>query len=176
MGRFAELGSFGRFRPSDRAAVEEALARLEIGDLANLHLWELSAGQRQRTFVAQGLCQAAELLLLDEPVTGLDLVSRELIEAAVFEELEKGHTVVITTHDLAEAGEADHVLLLDGRVAAEGPSEAVLTPDRISAAYDVAVLHLEDGSFVLDDPHHRGPRRHVHYERTRHPHGPSESE
>lgn len=173
MGRYGTLGPLRRFGEADRISVEAAMDRLEIEDLADRHLTELSGGQRHRAFVAQGLAQEADLLLLDEPVTGLDLVSRQLIMQALAEELGAGHTVVLTTHDLGEAGEADHVLLLGGRVLAEGAPASVLSPDSLSDAYEVSILHLEDGSFVLDDPHHRGGQRHVHFERG-HGHRPDE--
>jgi manganese transport system ATP-binding protein len=141
------------------------MERLQIVDLAGSHLTELSGGQRQRVFVAQGLVQEADLLLLDEPVTGLDIVSRDLIITAMGEELEQGRTVVFTTHDLAEAGEADHVILMSGRVVIDGPPAVVLSPDRLSAAYGIGIVHLEDGSIALDDAAHVTRQRHVHFER-----------
>ena len=168
MGRYALLGPWGFLRGPHRRAYLEALDRLEIADLAGRHLHELSGGQRQRVFVAQGLAQQAELLLLDEPITGLDLVSMERIRTAVAEEIERGTTVVMTTHDVADANRADHVILMSGRVHAEGPPARALHPDRLSEAYGIAIVHLEDGSLVLDDAHHRpAGERHVHFERGR---------
>ncbi len=165
MGRYASLGRFRPFRRDDAAAVERAMERLQILDLAGSHLTELSGGQRQRVFVAQGLVQEADLLLLDEPVTGLDIVSRDLIVTAMGEELEHGRTVVFTTHDLAEAGDADHVILMSRRVVVDGTPSEVLTPDRLSAAYGIGIVHLEDGSIALDDAVHATRQRHVHFER-----------
>jgi ABC-type Mn2+/Zn2+ transport system ATPase subunit len=170
MGRYARLGAFHRFGRADRAAVDEAMERLEITDLAGRHLTELSGGQRQRVFVAQGLAQTAELLLLDEPTTGFDLVSHDLISRAMEDELARGAGVVVTTHDLAEAGEADHMILVSGRVVAEGRPVDVMGPDLLSSAYGRGILHLEDGSIVLDDPHKTGPQRHVHFDRSGHDH------
>lgn len=166
MGLYARLGPFRPVRTPHRRACREAMEQLEIADLAGRHLTELSAGQRQRVFVAQGLAQQGELLLLDEPITGLDLVSRERIEEAITAELAAGVTVVATTHDVAEANRADHVLLMAGRVHTEGPPALALHPDRLSDAYGVGIVHLEDGSLVLDDAHHRPTApRHVHFER-----------
>ena len=168
MGRYALLGPWGFLRGPHRRAYLEAMERLEIADLAGRHLHELSGGQRQRVFVAQGLAQQAELLLLDEPVTGLDLVSMERIRTAIAAEIERGTTVVMTTHDVADANRADHVILMSGRVHAEGPPARALHPDRLSEAYGIAIVHLEDGSLVLDDAHHRpAGERHVHFERGR---------
>lgn len=165
MGRYAPLGPLKRFSARDHDLVDEALERLHIADLATKHLVELSGGQRQRVFVAQGLAQEAEILLLDEPVTGLDIVSQDLIKGAFAGELAEGRTVVLTTHDLADASAAQNVLLMAGRVHSQGPPEHVLSPDRLSSAYGVGIVHMEDGGIVLDDPHHRGGGRHVHFER-----------
>ena len=168
VGRYALLGLWGFPTLPHRRATQRAMERLEVADLAGRHLYELSAGQRQRVFVAQGLAQEADLLLLDEPITGLDLVSTERIRSAVAEELEHGVTVVMTTHDVADANRADHVLLMAGRVHTEGPPAQALHPDRLSEAYGIGIVHLEDGSLVLDDAHHRPTaERHVHFERGR---------
>lgn len=157
MGRFARRGPFRRLRREDRIAVDEAMARLEVDGLATRQLHELSGGQRQRVFIAQGLAQQAELLLLDEPVTGLDLVSRRRILEVVDEERAAGRTVIMSTHDLAEAAETDHVLLLSGRVIASGPPSEVLTTDNLSRAYGGRLLRLAEGLVLIDDPHHHAP-------------------
>lgn len=154
MGRFAEHGAFGRMGAEDRAFVDEAMDRLEIADLARRHLSELSGGQRQRVFVAQGLAQQGDLLLLDEPVTGLDVVSRHRILDVVAEERASGRTIVMTTHDLSEASETDHVLLLAGRVVASGTPAEVLTAANLAEAYGGRLLRLADGMVLIDDPHH----------------------
>ena len=166
LGRYAARGMFGPLRRDDRNICLRSMERLGVEDLAAHHLADLSGGQRQRVFVAQGLAQQADLLLLDEPVTGLDLVSHDWIRSVIDEELERGVTVVLTTHDVAEAGRADHVLLMSGRVHTEGPPATALHPDRLSDAYGIGIVHLEDGSLVLDDAHHQpAGRRHVHFER-----------
>lgn len=157
MGRYAARGAFGRLTAEDRRAVDLVLDRLDIADLARRHLHELSGGQRQRVFVAQGLVQGADLLLLDEPVTGLDVVSRGVILDVVAAERAAGRTVMMTTHDLAEASGTDHVLLLAGRVVAAGPPDEVLTTDNLAAAYGGRILRLSDGMVLIDDPHHHAP-------------------
>lgn len=166
MGRYARHGMLGRLGRDDRRACDEAMERLGIENLAGRHVTELSGGQRQRVFVAQGLAQQAEIVLLDEPMTGLDLVSAEMISRAIAEEVAAGTTVVLTTHDVAEANSAEHVLLMSGRVHTEGPPARALAPDRLSDAYGIGIVHLEDGSIVLDDAAHRPAlERHVHFER-----------
>jgi ABC-type Mn2+/Zn2+ transport system ATPase subunit len=153
IGRYALRGAYRPLTAADRAAVDWALERLDVQDLARAQLRELSGGQRQRTFVAQGLAQEADLLLLDEPLTGLDLVSRDRIAEAVGAEQADGRTIVISTHDLAEAFRADRVLLLAGRVVAEGAPAEILTRDNLAEAYGPHLLDLGD-RLAIDDPHH----------------------
>lgn len=171
MARYARAGLVRRLRPSDRDAVASAMARVGITDLAGRHVTELSGGQRQRVFVAQGLAQEAELLVLDEPVTGLDLLSRRVILDVVADEVRGGRTVVMTTHDLGEAAGADHVLLLSGRVLASGPPGEVLTSRHLSAAYGGRLLRLDDGRVMLDDAAHTHSHAHEH-EHPADAHGP----
>jgi manganese transport system ATP-binding protein len=149
MARYARRGAFRRLRRDDRAAVRRALARMHVADLARRQLQELSGGQRQRVLVAQGLAQEAELLLLDEPVTGLDVVSRDLILTAVAEERAAGRTVLVSTHDLDDARRCDLVMLLANRVVAFGPPDEVLVERALTTAYGGRLP-------VLDDPHHHG--------------------
>lgn len=161
MARFSTGGWLRRILPEDRAAVRGAMERLDLVDLAHRHLRELSGGQRQRVFVAQGLAQDHDLLLLDEPLTGLDTANADSIDAVVHSEQEAGHTVVLTTHDLGEAAAADHVVLLAGRVIASGPPAAVLTPEHLNAAYGSGHRHEQPDVF-FDDPAHSTAERHVH--------------
>lgn len=153
MGRYARRGMFHRLSRDDRVAVDETMERLRIAELAHRHLRELSGGQRQRVFVAQGLVQRADLLLLDEPLTGLDIPSHERIDEVIEEERERGATLVMTTHDVAEAGRSDHVLLMGGRVLREGPPDEVLTDEALTEAYGAQLLHVYE-PMVVDDPHH----------------------
>lgn len=182
LGRTPSVGPLRRLRRSDRELIDQALHRMELDDLADRHLTEMSGGQRQRVFIAQGLVQDAEILLLDEPVAGLDLASTARIMAAVAEERERGRTVIVATHDLEEAAEADCSILLAGRVVASGPPAVVLTPANLRAAYagrvldlDGHVLAIDDGShhdhhdLVDVDPHHV-EHRHTEADHHRHEH------
>ncbi len=138
--------------------------------IAGKRLHDLSGGQRQRVFVAQGLAQDHDLLLLDEPLTGIDLPTAQAIDEVIHDELAQGCTVVMTTHDLSEARVADHVLLLSGRVVASGAPDEVLTSDYLAAAYGPSLLHIEKDRIFIDDPAHQHvPGRHVHLERVIHP-------
>ncbi|MEO6318217.1 MAG: zinc ABC transporter ATP-binding protein AztA [Acidimicrobiales bacterium] len=155
MGRYATAGPFRRLRAEDREAVDAALEALAITDLARRQLRELSGGQRQRAFVAQGLAQGADVLLLDEPITGLDLVSRQHILDAIVAERAAGRAVVVSTHDLGDAAAADHLLLLAGRVVASGVPADVLTEANLAEAYGGHLLRVGERTLILDDhPHH----------------------
>lgn len=163
MGRFDAAPFASRLRPRDRDAIAAALARMDIADLGDRHMSELSGGQRQRVFVAQGLAQDHDILLLDEPVTGLDVTSAQAIDDVIHDEHARGCTVVMTTHDLAEARVADHVVLLAGRVVAWGAPDDVLTVANLTEAYGSSLLHVEGERLFIDDPHHHPTEsRHTH--------------
>ena len=173
MGRYPSLGPFQRLRPEDRVAVDGAMADLDITNLAGKHLHELSGGQRQRVFLAQGIAQEHDILLLDEPLTGLDITSAQAIDRVIHHANRTGCTVVLTTHDLTSARAADHVLLMAGRVVASGPPSEVLTPELLRTAYGPSLMHVDagEGMFIDDPAHVPVPGRHTHRERTIHVEG-----
>ena len=164
LGRAAVRGPFARFTRDDRRAVRRSMERLDVADLGRRHLAEMSGGQRQRIFVAQGLAQEADVLLLDEPVAGLDLPSMQLIRDVIAEEPAAGRTIVVATHDLADAARADNVVLLDRRVIADGPPASALTPANLRAAYGGRVLDLGDGLVAIDDGVHHDDHEHHHHD------------
>ena len=173
MGRYASRGLVGRLGADDRAAVQGAMEALGIADLARRSLHELSGGQRQRVFVAQGLAQDHRMLLLDEPLMGLDLVSSAAIERVIADERTAGRTVVLTTHDVSQALAADWAVLMAGRVIAFGPPQEALSPENLALAYGIKVVQAADGRFVVDDPAHASvPGRHVHLDRSIHVEAP----
>jgi len=147
-----------RLRTDDRRAIDDAMERLDVAHLGSRHLAEMSGGQRQRVFIAQGLAQESDILLLDEPVAGLDLASAQTIRAAVDDERNSGRTVVVATHDLEEAARADHVVMLNGRMIAEGAPADVLTADVLREVYAGRVLDIGAGIVVDDGVHHDHPR------------------
>ncbi|MFD5971058.1 zinc ABC transporter ATP-binding protein AztA [Streptomyces sp. NPDC060311] len=139
MGRWGERGLWRRPSRHDREVVDSAMARLGVADLAARQLGELSGGQRQRVLIAQGLAQQSDLLLLDEPTTGLDPESRKRITVLLTDLVAGGTTVVQATHDLEAARAADACLLLgDGRLVGQGPPEQVLTPATLSRIWQPA--------------------------------------
>jgi ABC-type Mn2+/Zn2+ transport system ATPase subunit len=156
LGTYAELGLLRRASAALRERVNVAAERLEISDLMQRQLPELSGGQRQRVMIAQGLVQDAALLLLDEPVAGLDVTSQRIILEVIREERDRGRTVITTTHDIGAAASADLVVLVATDIVAAGTPEEVLTPEHLSRAFGGHLHVLPDGTLVLDDPAHHG--------------------
>ncbi|WLW50234.1 zinc ABC transporter ATP-binding protein AztA [Streptomyces sp. YU58] len=139
MGRWGERGPWRRLTRQDRATVDTAMERLGITDLATRQLGELSGGQRQRTLIAQGLAQESDLLLLDEPTTGLDPEARDRIAALLTELVADGVTVVQATHDLEAARSADACLLLrEGHLMGQGHPEQLLTASALAQIWQPA--------------------------------------
>ncbi|MFE7743585.1 zinc ABC transporter ATP-binding protein AztA [Nocardia sp. NPDC057455] len=127
MGRWAHRGAWRRLTRQDRAVVRACLDRMAIADLAERRLDTLSGGQRQRALLAQALAQESDLLLLDEPTTGLDTAAQQEISEAIRRVGARGVTVVHATHSREDALRADHCLLLrDGRVTGQGAPRTVL--------------------------------------------------
>lgn len=155
MGRYPRLGFFGRMTKDDRHRVREAMELLRIEDLADRQVSQLSGGQRQRVFVAQALAQEHSILLMDEPLTGLDIQSAHTIDHIIHEEPARGCSVIFTTHDLEEARAADVVILTSGSVVACGTPEEVLTPENLTRAYGLGLLHPEfsGGLDIIDGGH-----------------------
>jgi manganese/iron transport system ATP-binding protein len=154
MGRIRRIGLFRWPGRRDWEEVEQALRRVGLVDLGDRQIGELSGGQQQRTFLAQALAQRAELILLDEPLTGLDTPSQEAIFRLLDELRQQGVPALVATHDLNMAVERfDRVLLLNRRLIAYGSPQEVLTRAHLLHAYG-GHMHLlpdSDGVMVLTD-------------------------
>ncbi len=153
MGRVAKIGFFRRAGQRDHGLVEKALAEVEMIGLANRQIGELSAGQQQRVFLARALAQEAELLLLDEPLTGLDVASQEAVRNILQRLRQRGVGIIVATHDLNQAALYDRVLLLNRRLLADGPPQALLTTEMLSLAYGthLHILETSTGAMMLPD-------------------------
>ncbi|RRS01384.1 anchored repeat-type ABC transporter ATP-binding subunit [Glycomyces terrestris] len=123
----------------DREAAAEALDRVGLTDLAKRPVGELSGGQRQRVLVARALARRPNLLLLDEPFTGVDVPTQELLTGLLSRLAQEGTAVLMTTHDLAQArATCSRLCLLNRTVVADGPPEALTDPDLWLRAFGVA--------------------------------------
>lgn len=152
LGRYPLLGLTRRFRDVDREAVSRSVERMGIESLLDMRLQELSGGQRQRVLMAQGLAQQSRVLLLDEPMTGLDITARELVLSVVADEVAARRTVLMATHCLADARECDLVLLLNTTPIAIGPPDEVFTESNLVRTFGHRVVHVGD-SLTVDDHH-----------------------
>jgi manganese/iron transport system ATP-binding protein len=154
MGRAGKLGMLRWPGSSDWKQVHRALADVGLGELAGRQINELSGGQQQRMFIARALAQEAELLLMDEPLTGLDLKSQQAI-FDILEELRRREvTVMVATHDLDQAAEHfDRVMLLNHRLLGFGLPEEVFTPEYLVNAYGghLRLVHVESEVLALAD-------------------------
>jgi ABC-type Mn2+/Zn2+ transport system ATPase subunit len=107
-----------------------------MDELAKRQIGELSGGQQQRMFIARALAQEAALMLMDEPLTGLDTPSQEDLLRLLEELQKKGVTVMVATHDLEQAGRYfDRILLLNHRLIAIGKAKDVFQPEKLVQAY-----------------------------------------
>jgi manganese/iron transport system ATP-binding protein/manganese/zinc/iron transport system ATP- binding protein len=156
----AVMGAYRRtpwWRPvarSDRRAALAALARVGLEDQAGKPFGALSGGQRQRVALARALVQDARVLLLDEPLSGVDRVSGARIEA-VFDELRgEGHALLVATHDVHHARRSDLVLCLHRRQVAFGKPADVLTNEVLQATYGGELIVLDDGRLAVPVDHH----------------------
>lgn len=112
MGTWPRRGILGRASAQDRRVVADAIERLQLTDLRSRRLSALSGGQRQRALLAQALVERGELVLLDEPTTGLDAEAREIINGVVDDEAARGAVVVVATHDVDDARRASTTITL----------------------------------------------------------------
>ena len=157
MGCIGKIGLFRQPRAEDWRFVRESLAAVGMVEYEKRHISELSGGQQQRVFIARALAQEAELMLLDEPLTGLDIPSQEAI-LNTFDELHARQvTLIVATHDLNLAeSNFDRVMLLNKQMLGFGPPQEVITPDRLLEAYggQMRLVETEEGVMMVESIHH----------------------
>ncbi len=145
MGRYPQTGLLGRFKGSDREAVDAALEALELADLQHRQIRELSGGQQQRAFIARAIAQEAHVLLLDEPFTGLDRRAATQLGERLERLAHEGRLVIASHHDLRSAHELfDEALLLATRQIAFGPVAEVLTPALLDQTFALPAALTSD--------------------------------
>ncbi|MDQ3678028.1 MAG: metal ABC transporter ATP-binding protein [Actinomycetota bacterium] len=157
----------GRLLPwanrAERAAVAGVLARLGIEELSERHIRELSGGQQQRVFIARALLGEPELLLMDEPVSGVDVRLRHEVLHLLEELNARGLAIALTTHDLnGIAAHLPRLVCLNGSVIGAGSPAEVLTPDVLERTYGASLAVLEHGGMrvVIDGYRHGPPHEH----------------
>ena len=156
MGRYPRIGWCRRPGLHDDEAVRQALARVDLLDHARTQIGRLSGGQQQRAFLARVLAQDPHLLLLDEPVSGVDTTTQHAIFALLEELRNSGKTVVVATHDLNCVVERfDQVLCLNRRVIAYGPPKEAFREDTLDQTYGhhLMIVQVGDRRIVVADEH-----------------------
>jgi manganese/iron transport system ATP-binding protein len=130
MGRTRKIGLFKRPSRTDRNLVRECIRTVKMEELANRQIGELSGGQKQRVFLARAIAQEADLILMDEPFTGLDITSQNDIFTVLRDLAGRGVTAMVSTHDLDMASERfPRIMLLNRRLIAFGGKAEVLTQE-----------------------------------------------
>ena len=135
-GRVRRIGWFRRPGRADRAAAEDALNRVNMWERRKALVHELSGGQRQRIFVARALAQGADILLLDEAFSGVDIASQTALMSVLMELRDDGRTIMMSSHDINHmAHYCDECLCLNCNVCACGPPGEVLTEEVMTQLY-----------------------------------------
>lgn len=156
MGRVRRSGIWPWPRAEDRRRMHAVLDRLGLAGLAGQHIRNLSGGQQQRVFLARALIAEPDLLVLDEPTTGVDMRTAENVLHLIGELNCQGMTILMTTHDLnAAAAHVPWVVCLNRRIVAQGPPDQIFTPEILNATYqgDMLVLRQDGMLFVQQRPH-----------------------
>ena len=152
MGRSAKLGPLNWPHKKDWEHVNHALETVDLYSLAARQIGQLSDGQQQRMFIARALAQEAELMLMDEPLTGLDTPSQEDILDLLDRLKKEKVTVMVATHDLDQAEtHFDRIMLLNHRMVAFGVPGTVMQTENLLSAYGGRLRSTEDGNIVTVD-------------------------
>lgn len=144
MGRYGHMGFMRLPRQADRAAVRQALERVDMSALAGRQIGELSGGQKKRVFLARALAQQARVILLDEPFTGVDVKTESAIIDLLRQLRDEGCVILVSTHNLGSVPEfCDRTALIQGTVLACGPTAEVFTRANLERAFGGVLRHFE---------------------------------
>lgn len=161
MGRYGRMGPFRIARAADRAKVAEALERVGMTPFAKRQIGELSGGQKKRVFLARALAQDGQVILLDEPFTGVDVTTEDAIVALLKELRDEGRVMLVATHNLGSVPRfCDRAVLIDRTVLAAGPTEEVFTEANLRRTFGGTLRRFSlkpDGeaasTLLYDDEH-----------------------
>ena len=152
MGRYGHMGFLRIPKAADHAAVAQALARVGMTDYRKRQIGELSGGQRKRVFLARALAQDGQVILLDEPFTGVDVQTEEAIIRLLRELRDEGRVMLVSTHNLGSVPEfCDQVVLVKGTVLHYGPTETTFTRENLESAFGGVLRHFVLGGADLHD-------------------------
>jgi manganese/iron transport system ATP-binding protein len=152
MGRYGHMGFLRRPSQADHDAVTAALGRVNMVDYRHRQIGELSGGQRKRVFLARALAQEGQVILLDEPFTGVDVQTEESIITLLREMRDEGRVMLVSTHNLGSVPEfCDRTVLVKETVLAYGLTEAVFTRENLEHAFGGVLRHFVLGGADLHD-------------------------
>jgi manganese/iron transport system ATP-binding protein len=153
MGRYGHMGFLRRARAADHEAVTSALARVSMLEFRKRQIGELSGGQKKRVFLARALAQNAQVILLDEPFTGVDVKTEDQIINLLRDLRDEGRVMLVATHNLGSVPEfCDRVVLVNGTVLAYGPTSEVFTAENLRETFGGVLRHfMLEGAQLHDD-------------------------
>ncbi|KYC34856.1 manganese transporter [Scytonema hofmannii PCC 7110] len=136
MGRYGYMNILRIPSAKDKRVVRESLERVQMWELCDRQIGELSGGQKKRAFFARALAQQGKVLLLDEPFTGVDIKTEKTMIDLLLELRNMGHTILVSTHDLASITTfCDQVILINRTILAYGNTSEVFTEENLSRTF-----------------------------------------
>ncbi|MDG1236559.1 MAG: manganese/iron ABC transporter ATP-binding protein [Amylibacter sp.] len=152
MGRYGHMGFLRRPSQADHDAVKTALDRVNMLEFRDRQIGELSGGQRKRVFLARALAQEGQVILLDEPFTGVDVQTEDAIITLLREMRDEGRVMLVSTHNLGSVPEfCDRTVLVKETVLAYGPTEQTFTHENLEIAFGGVLRHFVLGGADLHD-------------------------
>jgi manganese/iron transport system ATP-binding protein len=153
MGRYGHMNFLRIPAKADRDAVDDALARVNMLEFRRRQIGELSGGQRKRVFLARALAQGGQVILLDEPFTGVDVKTEDAIVGLMRDLRAEGRLMLVSTHNLGSIPDfCDQVVIINKTVMAAGPTETTFTQDNLQKAFGGALRHFRlEGAELHDD-------------------------
>lgn len=143
MGRYGHMGMLRRAKAQDHQAVDAALARVGMLEFRHRQIGELSGGQKKRVFLARAIAQDGQVILLDEPFTGVDVQTEAKIIELLRELRDEGRTMLVSTHNLGSVTEfCDYTVMVKGTVLASGPTETTFTAENLEQAFSGVLRHV----------------------------------
>ncbi|SEP60586.1 manganese/iron transport system ATP-binding protein [Devosia sp. YR412] len=153
MGRYGHMGMLRRPKKIDHAMVTSALERVNMLEFRHRQIGELSGGQKKRVFLARALAQEGQVILLDEPFTGVDVKTEDAIVDLLRALRDEGKVMLVSTHNLGSVPEfCDRTVLVKGTVLASGPTSEIFTREWLEETFGGALRHFVlAGSGLHDD-------------------------
>ena len=152
MGRYGHMGFLRNPKKADLQSVTSALERVDMINFRHHQIGELSGGQRKRVFLARALAQNGQVVLLDEPFTGVDVQTEEAIIQLLREMRDEGKIILVSTHNLGSVPEfCDRSILVKQTILAHGPTNTTFTRENLELAFGGVLRHFVLGGSDLHD-------------------------